>query len=238
MPPHPASGGLGDTIVLTGTNLGVRMAVKVTAVTGPVRAARAAPAGKRYVGIRLRMKNTGVAIFESTAARGGRHRRPRPPRPCRHRARGRLLERLADAPAHRRRRPRRRLPALRPARGPAPADARARARAGPRRGRRPVVAAMRRPAAAAVLLGLLLAAAPAARADVHGAVGGVRDPAAGRRRADRAGLRARRRRPALRVRASLGGERLAAGRLRGPRLPARLPRPRGRLSRLRQRRRC
>ena len=66
MPPHPASGGLGDTIVLTGINLGVRMAVKVTAVTGPVRAARAAPAGKRYVGIRLRMKNTGVAIFEST----------------------------------------------------------------------------------------------------------------------------------------------------------------------------
>lgn len=66
VPPHPASGGLGDTIVLTGVNLGVRMAVKVTAVTGPVRAAHAAPAGKRYVGIRLRMKNTGVAIFEST----------------------------------------------------------------------------------------------------------------------------------------------------------------------------
>lgn len=38
---------------------------------------------------------------------------------------------------------------------------------------------MRRLAGTALLLGLLLAAAPAARADVRGAVSGVRDPAAG-----------------------------------------------------------
>ena len=68
---------------------------------------------------------------------------------------------------------------------------------------------MRRPAATAVLLGLLLAAAPAARADVHGAVGGVRDPAAGvveltvlASEDDGVGLRS--------ASAVLGGERLAA----------------------------
>jgi hypothetical protein len=65
-PPRPASGGIGDAITLTGTNLGVRMRVTVTGVADPVRSrTRPAGAGRRYVGVKLRMRNTGVAIFES-----------------------------------------------------------------------------------------------------------------------------------------------------------------------------
>ena len=57
-PPKPASGGIGDTITLTGTNIGVRLRVTVTALvdrTGP---------GGRYLGVKLRMRNTGIAVFE------------------------------------------------------------------------------------------------------------------------------------------------------------------------------
>jgi hypothetical protein len=54
-PPHPAAGGIGDTITLTGTNLGVRMDVTVTGVK----------AGKRHTTVGLQLVNTGIAIFES-----------------------------------------------------------------------------------------------------------------------------------------------------------------------------
>jgi hypothetical protein len=64
-PPRPAAGGRGDAITLTGTNLGVRMRVTISGLLDPVRAARAG-AGKRYVGVQVRVVNTGIAIFEST----------------------------------------------------------------------------------------------------------------------------------------------------------------------------
>jgi hypothetical protein len=58
-PPKPASGGIGDTITLTGSNVGVRMRVTVTGLvnrTGP---------GDRYLGVKLRMRSTGIAVYES-----------------------------------------------------------------------------------------------------------------------------------------------------------------------------
>jgi hypothetical protein len=54
-PPKPASGGIGDTITLTGSNIGVRLRVTVTGVR---RAGR-------YLAVKLRLNNTGIAIFES-----------------------------------------------------------------------------------------------------------------------------------------------------------------------------
>lgn len=58
-PPQPATGEIGDTITLTGTNLGVRMQVTVTGLA-PVRRA-----GERYTAVRLRVVNDGTAIFEA-----------------------------------------------------------------------------------------------------------------------------------------------------------------------------
>jgi hypothetical protein len=58
-PPQPASGDIGDTITLTGSNIGVRMRVTVTGLedhTGP---------GGRYLGVKLRMRSTGIAVYES-----------------------------------------------------------------------------------------------------------------------------------------------------------------------------
>jgi hypothetical protein len=58
-PPKPASGGIGDTITLTGSNVGVRMRVTVTGLadrTGP---------GRRYLGVKLRMRSTGITVYES-----------------------------------------------------------------------------------------------------------------------------------------------------------------------------
>jgi hypothetical protein len=54
-PPHPAAGGIGDTITLTGSNLGVRMEATVTGV---------ATSG-RFTTVGLRLANTGIAIFDS-----------------------------------------------------------------------------------------------------------------------------------------------------------------------------
>jgi len=57
-PPKPASGGVGDTITMTGSNIGVRLRVTVTGLvdhTGP---------GDRYLGVKLRLRNTGIAVFE------------------------------------------------------------------------------------------------------------------------------------------------------------------------------
>jgi hypothetical protein len=58
-PPKPASGGIGDTITLTGTNVGVRMRVTVTGL-----ADRTGPGGD-YLGVKLRMRSTGITVFES-----------------------------------------------------------------------------------------------------------------------------------------------------------------------------
>jgi hypothetical protein len=58
-PPEPPTGGIGDTITLTGTNIGVRMRVTVTGLvdrTGP---------GRRYLGVKLRMRSTGIALYEA-----------------------------------------------------------------------------------------------------------------------------------------------------------------------------
>ena len=58
-PPFPPSGGIGDTITLTGSNIGVRLRVTVTGVV------RGAGPGGRYLAVKLRLRNTGIAIFES-----------------------------------------------------------------------------------------------------------------------------------------------------------------------------
>jgi hypothetical protein len=55
-PPSPAEAGLGETITLTATNIGVRLKVTVTAVE-PVR--------DRYTAVKLHLVNDGIAIFES-----------------------------------------------------------------------------------------------------------------------------------------------------------------------------
>lgn len=58
-PPKPASGGIGDTITLTGSNVGVRMRVTVTGLVD-----HTGPRG-RYLGVKLRMHSTGIAVYES-----------------------------------------------------------------------------------------------------------------------------------------------------------------------------
>jgi hypothetical protein len=55
-PPLPAEAAVGETITLTGTNIGVRLKVTVTAVE-TVR--------DRYTAVMLRLVNDGIAIFES-----------------------------------------------------------------------------------------------------------------------------------------------------------------------------
>ena len=67
-PPRPAGGGLGDTITLTGSNIGVPMRVTLTGLSDPVRASRPPRAGTRYVGVNLRLLNTGIAIMEGELA--------------------------------------------------------------------------------------------------------------------------------------------------------------------------
>jgi hypothetical protein len=54
-PPKPASGRIGDTITMTGSNIGVRLRVTVTGVR---------QAG-RQLAVKLRLENTGIAVFES-----------------------------------------------------------------------------------------------------------------------------------------------------------------------------
>jgi len=58
-PPKPASGRLGDTITLTGNNIGVRLRVT------PTRVLESVGPGGRYVAVELRLKSTGIAIYES-----------------------------------------------------------------------------------------------------------------------------------------------------------------------------
>jgi len=64
-PPRPATGGIGDTITLTGTNIGVRLRVTVTGVVDPIRTAESTRAGMRYVGVGLRLRSTGGAIHDT-----------------------------------------------------------------------------------------------------------------------------------------------------------------------------
>jgi hypothetical protein len=59
-PPRPATGGLGDTITLTGTNIGVRLDVRVSRLIDPAAAARPPREGMRYVGVGLRIESTGI----------------------------------------------------------------------------------------------------------------------------------------------------------------------------------
>ena len=50
-PPKPATGGIGDAITLTGTNIGVRLRVTPTRVVDPADASRPARDGMRWVGV-------------------------------------------------------------------------------------------------------------------------------------------------------------------------------------------
>jgi hypothetical protein len=63
-PPRPASGGIGDTITLTGSNIGVRMRATVTGLVDPVRTSKPPRAGMRYAAVKVRMRSTGIAILE------------------------------------------------------------------------------------------------------------------------------------------------------------------------------
>jgi hypothetical protein len=65
-PPMPPTGRIGDTITLTGTNVGVRLDVKVTGLVDPATAARSARDGMRYVGVALQTDNTGITIHDDT----------------------------------------------------------------------------------------------------------------------------------------------------------------------------
>ncbi len=69
-PPRPAKGGIGDTITLTGSNIGVRMKVKVTGVVDPAEASPPASAGNRYVAVKLGMRSTGIAVLEGDVGSG------------------------------------------------------------------------------------------------------------------------------------------------------------------------
>ena len=64
-PPRPATGGIGDTITLTGTNIGVRLRTTVTGLVDPARATESPRPGMRYVGVQLRLRSTGIAVHDS-----------------------------------------------------------------------------------------------------------------------------------------------------------------------------
>jgi hypothetical protein len=64
-PPRPATGGIGDTITLTGTNIGVRLRATVTGLVDPVRTTESPGAGMRYVAVGMRLRSTGVAIHDT-----------------------------------------------------------------------------------------------------------------------------------------------------------------------------
>lgn len=69
-PPRPATGGIGDTITLTGSNIGVRLRVTLTGLSDPVTAARPPRKGTRYVGVNLRLKSTGITIHDDVIEDG------------------------------------------------------------------------------------------------------------------------------------------------------------------------
>ena len=67
-PPRPATGAIGDTITLTGTNIGVRMRTTVTDLIDPAETSRPPRDGKRYVGVGLGLRSTGIAVYEGQLA--------------------------------------------------------------------------------------------------------------------------------------------------------------------------
>jgi hypothetical protein len=64
-PPRPATGGIGDTITLTGTNIGVRLRTTVSGLVDPARTTESPGPGMRYVGVQLRLRSTGIAVHDS-----------------------------------------------------------------------------------------------------------------------------------------------------------------------------
>ncbi len=54
-PPKPAEAALGETITLTGTNIGIRQRVTVTAVDDLAE----------YTAVRLKLENTGITVYEA-----------------------------------------------------------------------------------------------------------------------------------------------------------------------------
>jgi hypothetical protein len=79
-PPKPATGGIGDTITLTGINIGVRARVRLVGLVDPVTASRPPKPGTRFVGAELQLRTTGITILEDVldnaqlSYRGGRAR--------------------------------------------------------------------------------------------------------------------------------------------------------------------
>jgi hypothetical protein len=59
-PPKPPEAGVGDTITLTGTNLGIRMEVTVRGVE------RVRVGSRSYAAVELKLENTGPSIFEDS----------------------------------------------------------------------------------------------------------------------------------------------------------------------------
>jgi len=59
-PPEPARAGAGEVITLTGTNIGVRLRVKLLGPLEPV-----AVGGRDYLAANLQLRNTGITIFEA-----------------------------------------------------------------------------------------------------------------------------------------------------------------------------
>jgi hypothetical protein len=63
-PPRPATGGIGDTITLTGTNIGVRLRTTVAGLVDPAQTSESPRPGMRYVGVPLRLRSTGIAVHD------------------------------------------------------------------------------------------------------------------------------------------------------------------------------
>ncbi len=59
-PPTPARAEAGEVITLTGTNIGVRLRVRLLGPLEPVRAG-----GRAFLAARLQLRNTGITIFEA-----------------------------------------------------------------------------------------------------------------------------------------------------------------------------
>ena len=80
-PPKPATGGIGDTITLTGTSIGLRIRVTLTGLVDPATPPRPPRGGTRYVGAKRSLRNTGITKLEapftnaSLSFRGGRRAR-------------------------------------------------------------------------------------------------------------------------------------------------------------------
>jgi hypothetical protein len=73
--PPTASAAVGDTLDLTGTEDGEALAVTVVKVVDPARAENeysSPDAGKRFVAVQFRLKNTGTAVYSDSPSNGAR----------------------------------------------------------------------------------------------------------------------------------------------------------------------